>query len=80
MSHENIGDRGQSQKTTCHMIPFTSKSRLARSVVTETLVVAMGQGEGEREVTANGYGVPLWRDEPVLEAVVMVVQPCEYTK
>lgn len=32
-------------------------------------------------VSANGYGVFLWSDENILDSViVMVVQPCEYTK
>lgn len=31
-------------------------------------------------VTANGYGVYFQCNEAVLELVVMVVYPCEYTK
>lgn len=33
----------------------------------------------ELEVTANGYTVPFWDDENVLELVLMVAQVCEYT-
>ena len=47
----------QSQKTTYYLTPFTDMSRIRKSRETQSRsVVVRGCGEGERGMTANGYG------------------------
>ena len=43
-------------------------SRIGKPIETESrLVIARGWEEGEWEMIANGFGVPLWGNENVLE-------------
>lgn len=56
-------------------------SRIGKFIKTESrLVVVRGLGEGQLEVSPDGYEVSLWGDENDLELVVIIAQSCGYTK
>lgn len=74
-----LNERKQTLRSHTVWFYFSEVSRIGKSTETERLVVTtLGRGGAEsNHEWAQGF---LVGDENVLELVVMVVQPCEYTK
>ena len=61
-----LSERSQTQKATYYTIPFIWKSRIVKFIETKSGYQELRRG-GKGELLFNGYRIPFWDDEKVLE-------------